>query len=86
MRSSAEHIEISPSVLYAGTPVVLGMTSTSQGRENALRERQIVLNFPSAGLWPKDHIDTRRWQPLLYVFRHYFGTGPDLGRTFKAEI
>ena len=31
------------------------------------------------------HIDTARWSPLLYVFRHYFGTGPDLGRTFKAE-
>lgn len=30
-------------------------------------------------------IDTARWQPLLYVFRHYFGTGPRLGRTFKAE-
>jgi flavin reductase (DIM6/NTAB) family NADH-FMN oxidoreductase RutF len=32
-----------------------------------------------------DHIDPRRWTPLLYVFRHYFGTGPDLGRTFRAE-
>ncbi len=31
-----------------------------------------------------DYIDTGRWQPLLYVFRHYFGTGEDLGRTFKA--
>ena len=31
------------------------------------------------------HIDTASWQPLLYVFRHYFGTGPLLGRTFKAE-
>ena len=31
-----------------------------------------------------DHIDTSRWQPLLYVFRHYFDTGKDLGRTFKA--
>ncbi|HZR35414.1 MAG TPA: flavin reductase family protein [Nevskia sp.] len=31
------------------------------------------------------HIDTGRWQPLLYVFRHYFGTGPRLARTFKAE-
>lgn len=30
------------------------------------------------------HIDTGRWQPLLYVFRHYFGTGPRLGHTFKA--
>lgn len=33
--------------------VVLGMTSTSKGRENAVRERQVVINFPSADLWPK---------------------------------
>lgn len=32
-----------------------------------------------------NHIDTASWQPLLYVFRHYFGTGTDLGKTFKAE-
>lgn len=206
----SEHIEITPSVLYVGTPVVLmttlnqdgttnispmssawmlfdrvvlGATSTSKGRENAARERQLVLNFPSPDLWPKveaiargtgrdpvpphkekigyrfepekfevsgftqqastvvrplriaecpiqfeaevvachepggvwplerpetfqiieakvlrvhahrnivvpgtNHIDTAKWQPLIYVFRHYFGTGPDLGRTFKAEI
>ncbi len=163
--------------------VVLGMTATSQGRENAVRERQMVINFPSPDLWPKveaiaratgrspvpphkaaigyhfapakfemadftpqasalvrppriaecpiqfeaevvashdpagawpgdrpeayqivetrvlrvhaqrdvvipgtQHIDTARWRPLLYVFRHYFGVGPDLGRTFKAEV
>lgn len=163
--------------------VILGMSSTSKGRENAVRERQMVLNFPSPNLWPKveaiaratgrdpvpahkekigykfepakfdaagftpqlsgavrplriaecpiqfeaevvachdpggdwpqerpeafqvieakvirvhahrnivvpgaNHIDTSKWSPLLYVFRHYFGTGPDLGRTFKAEI
>lgn len=205
-----ESIEIRPSVLYIGTPVVLittlnpdgttnispmssawalfdriilGLTSTSKGRENAVRERQLVLNFPCPDLWPKvetlapttgrdpvplhkekigyrfepgkfgasgftpqpadvvrppriaecpiqieakvvawhepasewpeerpeafqiievkavrvhahrgivipgtNHIDTARWSPLLYVFRHYFGTGPDLGRTFKAEV
>ncbi|MBB3428165.1 flavin reductase (DIM6/NTAB) family NADH-FMN oxidoreductase RutF [Rhizobium sp. BK312] len=207
--SDREHIEIKPSVLYVGTPVVLitslnpdgttnispmssfwalyervvlGLTSTSKGRENLLRERQLVLNFPSPELWPKveaiapttgrdpvpphkqkigyrfeadkfdvagftpqpadlvrplriaecpiqfeaevvaahppgaewpperaeafsiieakvlrvhahknivigdtNHIDTGRWSPLFYVFRHYFSTGPDLGRTFKAE-
>jgi flavin reductase (DIM6/NTAB) family NADH-FMN oxidoreductase RutF len=32
------------------------------------------------------HVDTRKWSPLLYVFRHYFGVGADLGRTFKAEV
>jgi flavin reductase (DIM6/NTAB) family NADH-FMN oxidoreductase RutF len=32
-----------------------------------------------------DHIDVGRWQPLLYVFRHYVESGRDLGRTFKAE-
>jgi flavin reductase (DIM6/NTAB) family NADH-FMN oxidoreductase RutF len=32
-----------------------------------------------------NHVDVARWQPLLYVFRHYVATGADLGRTFKAE-
>jgi flavin reductase (DIM6/NTAB) family NADH-FMN oxidoreductase RutF len=32
-----------------------------------------------------DHIDPSAWQPLLYVFRHYFGPGEALGRTFRAE-
>jgi len=32
-----------------------------------------------------NHIDTARWSPLLYVFRHYFGTGERLGKTFRAE-
>jgi flavin reductase (DIM6/NTAB) family NADH-FMN oxidoreductase RutF len=31
------------------------------------------------------HIDTDRWRPLLYVFRHYFSTGTELGRSFRAE-
>jgi flavin reductase (DIM6/NTAB) family NADH-FMN oxidoreductase RutF len=32
-----------------------------------------------------NHVDTARWDPLIYMFRHYLGTGPDLGKTFKAE-
>jgi len=31
------------------------------------------------------HIDTERWSPLLYVFRHYFGLGDRVGRNFRAE-
>ncbi|MFK2878318.1 flavin reductase family protein [Rhodanobacter hydrolyticus] len=33
-----------------------------------------------------NHIDPQRFRPLLYVFRHYVGGGPTLGRTFKAEV
>ena len=32
-----------------------------------------------------EHIDTSAWQPLLYVFRHYCGTGAPLGANFRAE-
>ncbi len=32
------------------------------------------------------HIAPEAWSPLIYNFRHYFGLGPDLGRTFRAEI
>lgn len=31
------------------------------------------------------HIDPEAWSPLLYVFRHYYGTGPRLARSFRAE-
>jgi flavin reductase (DIM6/NTAB) family NADH-FMN oxidoreductase RutF len=31
------------------------------------------------------YIDPQRWGPLLYVFRHYFGTGAEIGRSFRAE-
>jgi flavin reductase (DIM6/NTAB) family NADH-FMN oxidoreductase RutF len=31
------------------------------------------------------HVDTGAWQPLIYTFRHYFGLGARLGRSFRAE-
>jgi flavin reductase (DIM6/NTAB) family NADH-FMN oxidoreductase RutF len=33
-----------------------------------------------------DHIDPARWSPLIYNFRHYFGLGPELGRSFRSEL
>ena len=33
--------------------VALGLTTTSMGRENVVREKELVINFPSAGLWAK---------------------------------
>lgn len=32
-----------------------------------------------------NHVDPRGWQPLIYNFRHYFGLGHELGKTFRAE-
>lgn len=30
------------------------------------------------------HIDPRKWSPVIYNFRHYFGLGAELGKTFRA--
>ncbi|PZG02442.1 flavin reductase family protein [Micromonospora deserti] len=32
-----------------------------------------------------DHIDPATWHPLIYNFRHYFGLGDELGRSFRSE-
>jgi flavin reductase (DIM6/NTAB) family NADH-FMN oxidoreductase RutF len=32
------------------------------------------------------YVDPSRWQPLIYNFRHYYGLGEELGKTFRAEV
>jgi flavin reductase (DIM6/NTAB) family NADH-FMN oxidoreductase RutF len=32
------------------------------------------------------HINPANWNPLVYNFRHYYGLGKELGKTFKAEV
>ncbi len=32
-----------------------------------------------------NHIDPRKWHPLIYNFRHYFGLGRELGKSFRSE-
>jgi len=203
MRPNEQHLDIKPSILYFGTPVVLvstlnadgspnlapmssawalgwtvvlGLGTDGQTVRNLRARRECVLNLPDPGMWPQverlapltgrprvppgkrdryrterdkfsaaglhpqpsvvvgpprvrecplqleakvvrirragegtgffivetqveavhaagslviegtDHIDPAKWSPLLYVFRHYFGTGRDLGRTFRAEV
>lgn len=31
------------------------------------------------------HIDPARWSPLIYNFRHYYGLGTELGRSFRSQ-
>jgi flavin reductase (DIM6/NTAB) family NADH-FMN oxidoreductase RutF len=33
----------------------------------------------------ENYVDPSRWQPLIYNFRHYFGLGAELGKTFRSE-
>lgn len=32
------------------------------------------------------YVNAERWQPLIYNFRHYYGLGEELGKTFRAEV
>jgi flavin reductase (DIM6/NTAB) family NADH-FMN oxidoreductase RutF len=32
-----------------------------------------------------NYVDPKQWSPLLYVFRHYFATGAEIARSFRAE-
>jgi flavin reductase (DIM6/NTAB) family NADH-FMN oxidoreductase RutF len=34
----------------------------------------------------ENYVHPDRWQPLIYNFRHYHGLGPELGKTFRAEV
>jgi flavin reductase (DIM6/NTAB) family NADH-FMN oxidoreductase RutF len=31
------------------------------------------------------HVDPGTWSPLIYNFRHYFGLGPELGRSYRSQ-
>ncbi|WP_099156566.1 flavin reductase family protein [Virgibacillus ndiopensis] len=33
----------------------------------------------------ENHIDPTKWSPLIYNFRHYYGVGHELGKTFRSE-
>jgi hypothetical protein len=33
-----------------------------------------------------NHVNTDHWQPLFYVFRHYFGTAPTSAATSEPSI
>lgn len=34
----------------------------------------------------ENYVDPNRWQPLIYNFRHYYGLGEELGKTFRADV
>ena len=34
----------------------------------------------------ENYIAAEKWQPVIYNFRHYFGLGAELGKTFRADV
>lgn len=50
-------------------------------------EIEIVRVHVRKDLVVNDHyISAEKWQPLIYNFRHYYGLGEELGKTFRAEV
>lgn len=33
----------------------------------------------------ENHINPAKWSPLIYNFRHYFGLGEEVGKSFRSE-
>lgn len=58
---------------------------SAQGFVIAEGEVRCVHAHTAITLAGSEHIDVRRWRPLLYVFRHYMGTHGPLARNFRAE-
>jgi flavin reductase (DIM6/NTAB) family NADH-FMN oxidoreductase RutF len=51
-----------------------------------IMELQVLCTWAHADIvLGPNHIDPGAWSPLIYNFRHYFGLGTELGRTFRAD-
>lgn len=58
-----------------------------QGGAACAVELEVVrIHASSAIVAGPNHIDPSAWRPLIYNFRHYYGLGDELGRTFRAEM
>lgn len=52
----------------------------------AVEVRVLKVHVRSDFVLRENYVDPEKWQPLIYNFRHYFGLGDELGKTFRAEI
>ena len=77
VRTSAGPVQIE-TTLEAVHPVVEGAAS--------FHVRVHRVHVAGDLVTPQGRVDTTRWVPLFYTFRHYFGQGQEVGRNFRAEI
>ena len=52
----------------------------------AVEVRILKVHVRSDFILRENYVNPETWQPLIYNFRHYFGLGAELGKTFRAEI
>lgn len=76
-------LQLEASVLEIHRPAVLDGTDPGF----AIVETRVLRVHAHANIVipGSNHIDTSRWNPLLYVFRHYFADARDLGQNFRSE-
>ena len=52
----------------------------------AVEVRVLKVHVRSDFVLRDNYVNPEKWQPLIYNFRHYFGLGTELGKTFRAEV
>jgi flavin reductase (DIM6/NTAB) family NADH-FMN oxidoreductase RutF len=52
----------------------------------AVEVRVLKTHVRSDFVLRENYVNPEKWQPLIYNFRHYFGLGAELGKTFRAEV
>lgn len=66
---------------------VVDIRMAGEGTRFAIIEAEAVTVHAHERIVLNDsHINTAAWSPLIYNFRHYFGLGEELGKTFRAEL
>jgi flavin reductase (DIM6/NTAB) family NADH-FMN oxidoreductase RutF len=66
--------------------IVIEDDPVEKGPIAAVEVRAVKIHADERLILKDNHIDPAKWDPLIYNFRHYFGLGKELGKTFKAEI
>ncbi|PWT81378.1 MAG: hypothetical protein C5B58_09960 [Acidobacteria bacterium] len=56
------------------------------GSGAAVEVRVVKVHVREDFVLSENHVNPEKWQPLIYNFRHYFGLGAELGKTFRAEV
>lgn len=66
---------------------VVNIQITGEAADFAIIEvESVVVHAHKDILLTDQHIAPTQWNPLIYNFRHYFGLGEELGKTFRAEV